>query len=360
MKFNLQLLEKLCKAPGAPGREERIRELVRGQLEGLCDEVTTDVLGNVIGHRRATVTRGGNGQTQGGVDRPRRLMLSCHMDEIAFLVTHVDDRGFVRFTTLGGFDPKTLTAQRVWVHGRRDLLGVMGTKPVHILTDEERRAAPKVDDYFVDVGLPPEEVSAQVSIGDVITREREVVEIGDMVSGKSFDNRIGVFVVLEALRRIGDHECDIYAAATVQEEIGLRGATVAARNIDPDIGIALDITVANDVPEAKPQQYCTRLGSGAAIKIMDSSVVCHPGVVRLLDTVATERNIKVQREVLVRGGTDTGAIQRSGSGAAAGCVSIPTRYVHSSIEMCAKADVEAAIQLLTAFIEEVHRESFAL
>lgn len=350
MNFNLTLLEELCKTPGAPGREERVRELVRGHLEKLCDEVTTDVLGNVIGLKRGS----------DGGDTPRRLMLSSHMDEISFLVTHVDDHGFIRFTTLGNFDPKTLTAQRVWVHGKRDLLGVMGTKPIHILTEDERHAAPTINDYFVDVGLPPDEVAALVSVGDVMTREREVVEIGETVSGKSFDNRMGIFVLLEALRRLGAHHYDVYAVATVQEEIGLRGATVAARNIDPDVGIALDITVANDVPEAKPQQYCTRLGLGAAIKIMDSSVVCHPGVVGLLEAVASERAIAVQREVLVRGGTDTGAIQRSGSGAAVGCVSIPTRYVHSSIEMCAKSDIEAAIQLLAAFVEEVHRESFSL
>ncbi len=351
MDLNLDLLRRLCETPGAPGREERVRELVIERLRPLCDEISTDVLGNVIGLRRAP----GRGST-----KPLRLMLSSHMDEISFLVTHVDEGGFIRFTPLGGFDAKTLTAQRVNVHGKRDLLGVLGTKPVHVMSEEEKKTAPKLDDYFVDVGLPAAEVKALVSVGDVITRQRDLVEIGNTLNGKSFDNRMGLFVMLEALARQGAHEVDVYAVASVQEEIGLRGATVAARNIEPDIGIALDITVANDVPDAKSHEHITRLGSGVAIKVMDSSVICNPRLVGHLKRLAEEHNIRYQMEVLVRGGTDTAALQRSGRGAAVGCISIPTRYVHSSIEMCHKDDIRASIQLLVAFMESAHRESYAL
>ncbi len=351
MELNVELLRRLCETPGAPGREERIRKLVIEVLKPLCDEVSTDALGNVTGIRRSRVS---------GPGKPQRLMLSSHMDEISFLATHVDDAGFIRFTPLGGFDPKTLTAQRVIVHGKKDILGVLGSKPIHIMTEEERKTAPKIEDYFVDVGLPVAEVRAIVSVGDVITRQRDLVEVGNTLNGKSFDNRMGVFVLLEALARLKSHEVDVFAVASVQEEIGLRGATVAARNIDPDLGIALDTTVANDVPEAKAHEHVTKLGGGVAIKVMDSSVVCNPKVVAFLRRIAEEQKIPYQLEVLVRGGTDTAAIQRSGKGAAVGCISIPTRYVHSVIEMCHKDDIRAAIRLLAAFVESAHRESFKL
>ena len=352
MDLDLNLLKRLCELPGAPGREERIRAFVQEKLEPLCEEVSVDAIGNLIGIKRATST--------GGDTPALRLMISSHLDEISFMVTHIDDRGYLRFTPLGGFDAKTLTAQRVIVHGKKDLIGVLGTKPIHIMTEEERRAAPKLDDYFVDVGLSAEEVRATVSVGDVVTRQRDVVEIGHSVTGKSFDNRMGVFVMLEALASVEHHGVDIYAVASTQEEIGIRGATVATRNIDPDLGIALDITVANDVPEAKSHEYITQLGKGAAIKIMDSSVVCNPKVVEFLRKLAEEEEIPHQAEILTRGGTDTAAIQRSGKGAAVGCISIPTRYVHSVIEMCHKSDVEAAIRLLRAFIERAHTRSFTL
>ena len=323
-----------------------MRKLVREVLRPVCPEISIDALGNVIAIKR------GKGK--------RKLMVSSHMDEISFMVTHVDDEGFVRFTPLGGFDPKTLTAQRVIVHGSRDLLGVMGTKPIHIMTPEERKAAPKLEDYFVDVGLPVVEVRSLVTVGDTITRQRELVEIGETVNGKSFDNRMGVFVMLEAMRRLGPHEVDVYAVASAQEEIGIRGAMVAARNIDPDIGIALDVTLANDVPDQKPHEQVSRLGAGAAIKVMDSSVISHPKMVQYLRRTAQSAGIPHQLEVMPRGGTDTAAIQRGGKGAAVGCISIPTRYVHSVIEMCHKRDIQACIDLLAQAITHAHEEDFSL
>ncbi len=343
--MNFELLKRLCETPGAPGHEDRIREIVIDTLRAVCHDISVDALGNVIALRR------GQGR--------RKLMLSSHMDEISFMVTHIDDDGFIRFIPLGGFDAKTLTAQRVIVHGTRDLLGVMGSKPVHLLTLDERKVAPRIEDFFIDVGLHAEEVRGAVSIGDTVTRQREVVEIGETVNGKSFDNRMGVFVMLEAMRRLEGHQVDVYAVATVQEEVGLRGATVAARNIDPDIGIALDTTLANDVPDAKAHEHITHLGAGAAIKIMDSSVISHPKLVQFLRRIADAAKIPYQLEVLPRGGTDTAALQRSGSGAAAGCISIPTRYIHSVIEMCHRRDIEACIDLLILAIARAHEGDFS-
>jgi len=352
MDLNLDLLRRLCETPGAPGREERIRELVIGILSPACDEVSTDPIGNVIGLKRGKASREGR--------RPVKLMLSSHMDEIGFMVSHIDDQGFIRFAPLGGFDSKTLTAQRVVVHGTKDLLGVLGSKPAHVLTEQEKKLVPRLEDFFVDVGLPASEVRTLVSIGDVITRQRELAQIGNTLNAKSFDNRMGLFVMLESVARVKDHEVDVYAVASTQEEVGIRGASVATRNVEPDIGIALDITFANDLPEAKPHEQITRLGHGTAIKVMDSSVICNPKIVAFLKRLAEERKIPYQVEVVARGGTDTAAIQRSGKGAAVGCISIPTRYVHSVTEMCHKDDIAASIDLLTAFVESAHKESYTL
>jgi endoglucanase len=232
--MNLDLLTELCETPGTSGREERIREVVVRELGPLADELTVDPLGSVVARR-------------GGGGGPR-LMLSAHMDEIGFMVSHVEEAGFLRLLPLGGFDPKTLTAQRVIVHGREDLLGVLGSKPVHIMSDEEKRKPPKLEDYYVDLGLPGDRVRELVRPGDTVTRERQMARLGDLVTCKSLDNRAGLYVMIEAFRALAEHECEVYAVATVQEEVGLRGARVAAARIRPHIGLAIDITLANDGP----------------------------------------------------------------------------------------------------------------
>jgi endoglucanase len=334
---NLELLTELCETPGAPGREERIRAVVRRELEPHADSIEVDPLGNLIARRAGS----------GGP----RLMLSAHMDEIGFMVTHVEDGGFLRLIPLGGFDPKTLTAQRVIVHGREDLLGVLGTKPVHLMSDEEKRKAPALDDYFVDLGLPVERVRALVRAGDVVTRERAMARLGDLVTCKSLDNRAGLYVMIEAFRGLGDHHCEVVAVASVQEEVGLRGARVATARVRPRIGLAIDITLANDGPGAKPHERITTIGGGAAIKVYDTSAIVPRGVVDHLVAIAADRDIPSQLEVMVRGGTDTRELGLSGDGAPAGCVSIPTRYVHQVVESCHPDDLDACVALVTAFCE---------
>jgi len=338
--MRIELLRELCEVPGPPGREERVRELVIRELEPVVDDILVDAMGNVIARRAG---RGGP-----------KLMITAHMDEIGFMITHIDDNGFIRFIPLGGFDAKTLVAQSVVVHGRNDIPGVLGTKPVHILSEEEKKAAPKIEDFFIDVGLPKDEVLKRVAPGDVATRAPQFRDIGETVNGKSFDDRMGVFLLIEAVRAVRDGKADLYAVASVQEEVGLRGAQVATRNIEPDVGIALDVTLANDVPDAKAHEQVTKLGAGAAIKVMDSSVLSTPSLVAFMRRIAEEEGIPHQMEILPRGGTDTSAMQRFGKGAAVGCISVPTRYVHSVIEMCHRKDVEAGIRLLEALIRRIH------
>ncbi len=346
MAINLPLLKELCTAPGAPGREEKIREIVIRELEPICDEIRVDAMGNVIATKKGT---------EGG-----RFMAAGHMDEIGFMVSHIDDRGFLRFITLGGFDPKTLTAQRVIVHGRKDLLGVMGSKPIHIMTAAEKGKPPKLDDFYIDLGLPADEVKELVRLGDVVTRERDIVMVGEMINGKSFDDRVGVFVMIEAMKAMKSNKMDIYAVASVQEEVGIRGATVAAHQVDPHVGIALDVTLANDVPGAQKHQYITRMGEGTAIKAYDKSVIPNWKLVDFMRATCEERDIPHQLEVLPLGGTDTSAIQRGATGAAAGCISVPTRYVHSVIEMVHPDDVQGSIDLLAAMFELCEQDQFAL
>jgi endoglucanase len=338
--MNFALLAELCAAPGAPGREEAIGRLVRRELAAAADEMLDDPLGTVVAMRS-------------GEDGPR-LMLAAHMDEIAFMVTHVAEGGFLRVLPLGGFDPKTLVAQRVVVHGREDLLGVMGTKPIHLMSDADKRKAATIDDVVVDTGLPEERVREAVRPGDVVTREARLERLGDLVTGKSLDNRAGLYVMVEAFRNLSTHRCRVYAAATAQEEVGARGARVAASRVAPDLGLAIDTTFANDLPDAKAHQRCTTLGGGAAIKVFDRSAIVPARVVDHLVAVATEREIPHQIEVMSRGGTDTRELQISGRGAVAGAVSIPTRYLHQSVEVCHPDDLDACVRLVVAFCETAH------
>jgi endoglucanase len=281
-------------------------------------------------------------------------MIAAHMDEIGFIVTHIDDHGFVRFHTLGGFDPKTLTAQRVIIHGKKDLIGVMGSKPIHVMTAAERTKVPKTTDYFIDLGMPKAEVIKFISVGDSITRQRELIEMGDCVNCKSIDNRVSVFILIETLKQLKNCPYDVYGVFTVQEEVGIRGAQVATLAIKPDFGFGLDTTIAYDVPGASAHEKITELGKGAAIKIMDSQTICDYRMVRYMKELAEKKNITTQVEILPAGGTDTMGIQRfTPGGSIAGAVSIPTRHIHQVIEMAHKEDILQSIELLSACIENL-------
>jgi endoglucanase len=337
----LDLLRALAEAPGPPGREDRVADIVEPELRATCDRVDRDPLGSLVGVR------------PGPAGAPR-LLLAAHMDEIGLMVTQVDDRGFVRVIPLGGWDPRTLVAQRVTVHGRRDLLGVVGTVAVHLL-DEEARARPlRIEDMAVDVGLPAEEARELIRPGDVVSRVREVAEMGHLLTGKSLDDRVGVFVMLEALRAAGPARVEVHAAATVQEEVGLRGARVVAGRVRPHVGLGIETNPVDDGPGAPASGPTTRIGEGAAIRVADASAIADERVVGLLVRLAGERGIPVQFHVSARGGTDTRELQLAGDGAAAACVSVPTRYLHSSVEACHPDDVRACIALVAAFIEHAH------
>lgn len=345
--LNFDLLKKITETPGAPGFESKIRALICDEISGLADDLSIDNLGNIIAIKKGT--------------KAKKVMVAAHMDEISFIVTHIDDDGFIRFHTLGGFDPKTLTAQKVTIHGKQDIIGVMGTKPIHVLTPEEKSKAPKITDFFIDTGMTRDQLTSLVEVGDPITRRGDLEVLGNTVNGKSIDNRISVFILIEVLKKLklSSIPYDLYAVFTTQEEVGIRGAITAASGIDPDFGIALDVTLACDVPGMAPHEHITKIGKGAAIKIMDGSVICDQRMVSFLKSVAENKNIPYQMEILPAGGTDTAGIQRSGKGGAiTGAISIPTRYLHQVIEMAHIDDIKNCIDLLTHALQRMDQHKW--
>jgi putative aminopeptidase FrvX len=342
----MELLKRLCEAAGIPGYELEVRRIVEEALEGYVDSVSTDALGNVIAHKA------GDGPV---------VVIAGHMDEIGFFVSHIEEKtGFLRINPAGGFDPVNLVAQRVIVHTESgDLTGCIGRKAIHVLREEERKKPLELRDLFVDLGLPAEKVEEKVRIGDPVTLRQDFIEYGDLISCKALDDRVGVYVGIEALKRAKKSACDLYFVGTTQEEVGLRGARVAGFATHPQIGIALDVTIAADTPDVPAKDRVTRLGKGVAIKVRDSASISHPALVRAMRKLAEEHGIPYQMEVLPRGGTDAGALQMAQEGAAVITLSIPTRYVHSVVESLHPDDLEAAIALLATFLENADRIDLA-
>ncbi|SDJ67920.1 endoglucanase [Halovenus aranensis] len=336
--FDFELLCELTETSGVPGYEDRIREVVTRELEPEVDEVQTDAMGNVVG----TI----DGESDDSV------VVAAHMDEIGFMVRHVTDDGFVQVDALGGWDPRVLKAQRVTIHtDDEDVTGLIGSLPPHTLDEEQRESTPDVEDIHIDTGLDGEEANDRISKGDLVTMEQSTERVGDTVTGKALDDRICLFAMLEAARNIENPDLTVHFAATVQEEVGIRGAEALGVDLDPDLAIALDVTVANDVPGFEPADHVTELGDGTAVKLKDSSVIANPKVHQRLQSVADEEDIDFQLEVLPAGGTDTAGFQRAGGAVPAGAISIPTRYLHTVTESAHVDDVSATIDLLTAFLE---------
>lgn len=340
----MDLLKRLSEVAGVAGREERVREIIAAELEGLVDVLETDAMGNLHAVKRAG-------------DGAPRAMVAAHMDEIGFYVKFIDDKGFIRLQQVGGFDPRNLFARQVIVHAslsNEDLPGVMNpaSKPIHISTPEERSKIPLIADFYVDLGLAPDEVSAKVRIGDMVTLKQEFIDLGKVVTGKALDDRVGCWIAIETLKRLREPAFEVHAVFTTQEEVGLRGALTSAFRVEPDVGIALDTTLAVDTPDIKDHQRITKLGGGVGIKVMDSSSISTRWLLDEFLALAEQRGIDHQLEVLPLGGTDAGAIQRSRLGVPSITLSTPSRYVHTVTEMVSKADLEAGVALLTAFLQE--------
>ena len=349
MALNEGLLRRLIETPGVPGREEQQRKIAREELGGLTDEVRTDALGSVIG-------------TKKGWDDVR-VMVAAHTDEIGFLVKYIDDKGFLRLQTLGGHDPANMVSQRVVVTtaGGEALRGVLQPqrKPPHLATEEDKKP-PKAEEFFVDLGMPAEEVKEKVGVGDYAVMDRSLEKVGANYVGKAMDDRIGVFVMYEALRAMGEHEATVFAVATSQEEVGWRGAAASGSALEPTVVVALDVTLAMDIPGVEDENEIIPLGKGAALTVMDGYSISHAKLVEHFRAIAEREGIQHQMEILPSGGTDAGEVQRLHGGVPAITLSIPCRYVHTPNEMVNAEDVRTAITLLARYLEEAHTGDYAL
>ncbi len=345
------ILSKLCSVVGPSGYEDDVRGIVVDELKPYADSLWIDSLGNVIALKK--------GRGEG------KLMLAGHMDEIGLMISYIDDKGFLRFNPIGGWSERILPGQRVLIKTSTGKLirGVIGSKPPHIMKPEEAQKVIPMKELFIDIGATSRDEARKlgVEVGDVAVIDRDVARIGngDIVTGRAFDDRIGVAVMIEAFKALENTNVDIYAVATVQEEVGLKGARVAAYSIEPHVALALDVTIANDIPGVPENEWVTRIGKGPAIKIMDgrsgSGLIAHPAVRKLLIEVAKEENIPYQLEVLPGGTTDASIIQLNKEGVPAGTVSIPTRYVHSPIELLSLEDALNATKLVIGFAKRITR-----
>lgn len=324
----IDLMKKLTGAFGPSGNEETIAQIIREEIEQYVDEIRIDTLGNLIGIKK------GNG---------KKIMLAAHMDQIGFMVIYIDEKGFLRFTNLGGISVANSIHRRVkFKNGMR---GVIGYE-----TEIQDWKDIKLNRMYIDIGASSrEEAEKYVSIGDVAVYDSETVEENGKLMGGAMDDRAGCAVLIQTLKDLSQSPHEIYFVFTVQEELGLRGAKTAAYGLNPDIAIAVDVTATGDTPKARTM--AVELGKGAAIKVIDRSVLCHPKVKNLMIDTAEKWNIPYQMEVLEFGGTDAGAIHLTRSGVPSGVLSIPCRYIHSANETIDLGDLDNSVKLLTKILE---------
>jgi putative aminopeptidase FrvX len=334
--MNIKLLKLLCETPGLPGAEEPVKKIIKKEFEKLTKEVSEDALGNIIAHIP------GKGP---------KLVLDAHTDEVGFMVNHIDKRGFVRVTSLGGMDPRVFYGQRLIIYGKKPLVGMVGAVPPHISKSGNNKEVPEIEDCVVDLGLRADKVHKLVSIGDVVSFYPPFEETEDAIISKAIDDRVGLFVMLEALRKKPKLGCDLYLTATVQEEAGLRGAHVIVPVIEPDFVIALEGTVAMDLPEIAENKTLANVEKGPEIRLLDRFLVAHRPFSYFIMDIAKKKKIPYQVTVKNAGSTNATAMQVTGKGSRAAVVSVPTRYLHSPSSLAYKSDIEDTIKLIYHVIE---------
>jgi tetrahedral aminopeptidase len=336
-------LRQLVEAPGISGREEQVRALVAEQFGHLTSDIITDAMGSLIAHIP------GKGP---------RVALIAHMDEIGFLVSKIEPEGFIRVMPVGGIDPRVFGAQKVVVHGRRELVGIVGSTPPHLLKKadgQDRKDAVPIEESFIDLGLPAEQVVALVKVGDPVTFGTACWDNEHAFFAKALDDRVGLFVMLAAVRKAARIDCDLFLIASTQEEYGLRGAGPATFTVKPHIAVALEGTVASDTPGLKlpANIMATGQGKGPEIRLSDKGMISHRGLADFLAEVAESGGIAYQVIVKNTGSTDAAKSQTAGEGVRVCTVSVPTRYIHAPVAMVRKTDVARTVDLVAAFLERV-------
>lgn len=343
----LQMFKDLTEANGAPGNEYAVRDMMKKYLEPVSSELVYDRLGSVVGKK------------VGQADGPT-VLIAGHMDEVSFMVTRITDEGFIRFQPLGGWWGQVMLAQRVKIETRKgELVGVIGSKPPHILSPEERKKTVEIKDMFIDIGVDSKEEAeaAGVRPGDTIIPICPFTEMANpkFLLAKAWDNRVGCAVAIDVLNQLksDDHPNTVFSGATVQEEVGLRGATTLAHTIAPDVALAIDVTVAGDMPGVRAEDAPCKMGKGVAIGLYDASMVSHRKFRELVIQIAEEANIPLQYDYMPGGGTDAGRFHTSGSGVPSLAISIPSRYIHSHASIIHRDDYDSAVKLVVELVKRL-------
>jgi len=336
------LLEKLSNAHGISGYEGDIREIIRGEIEPYVDDVRVDRIGNIIGTKKG---------------KNPSVMIAAHMDEIGLMAKYVDDKGFIRFVTVGGWFDQTLLSQRVIVSGKKGRInGVIGSKPPHRMDAEERKKPIKADDMFIDIGAKNREDAEEMGVvpGSTVVIDMELKELGNgKVTGKAFDNRAGVVMMIEALKRMKT-DLTVYAVGTVQEEVGLKGAKTSAFGLNPDVAIATDVTIPGDHPGIEKKDASIEMGKGPSVNVLDASgrgLITPEPVLKWLCETANRNDIPIQLDVSSGGTTDATAIFLARDGIPSGGISIPCRYIHSPVEVMDIEDLDKCAELIARAVE---------
>lgn len=340
--MDIKLLKKLCDTPGMPGGEGLIRDLVIKELKDFTKDISIDAMGNVIAHVRG---------------KGHRLVLDAHTDEVGFMVHYIDDNGFIYLTPLGGMDPRVYYAQRLTIWGKRPLIGMVAAIPPHISKSGNNKEVPEIEDCVVDVGLSADNVKSLVSIGDYVSFSTELVETEDSVISKALDDRMGLFIIIETLKRNPDVHCDLFITATVQEEIGLRGARLITPVVEPDFIIALEGTVAMDVPGIPANKSLANVNKGPEIRLSDRYLIADRAFSFFINEIAKKKKIPCQTTVKKVGGTNATAMQVTGKGSRVAAISVPTRYMHSPSSIAYKDDIENTIRLISSILENINKFS---
>ncbi|MDE3839855.1 peptidase M28 [Bacillus methanolicus] len=347
----LTMLKDLTDAKGIPGNEREVREVMKKYIAPYADEVTTDGLGSLIAKKV-------------GKDRGPKIMVAGHLDEVGFMITHIDDKGFLRFQTVGGWWSQVMLAQRVTIVTRKgDITGVIGSKPPHILPPEARKKPVEIKDMFIDIGASSRDEAMEWGVrpGDMAVPyfEFTVMNNEKMLLAKAWDNRIGCAIAIDVLKQLKDvdHPNVVYGVGTVQEEVGLRGARTSAQKIEPDIAFGVDVGIAGDTPGISEKESLSKLGKGPQIILYDASIVSHKGLRDFVTDTADELNIPYQFDSMAGGGTDSGAIHLTHRGVPSLSITIPTRYIHSHAAILHRDDYENAVKLIVEVIKRLDKET---
>lgn len=347
----LTMLKELTDAKGIPGNEREVREVMKKYIEPFADELTTDGLGSLIAKKVGK---------EGGPN----IMVAGHLDEVGFMITQIDDKGFLRFQPVGGWWGQVMLAQRVTIVTRKgDVTGIIGSKPPHILSAEARKKPVEIKDMFIDIGASSREEASEWGIrpGDMVVPyfEFTVMNNEKMLLAKAWDNRIGCAIAIDVLKQLKgvDHPNVVYGVGNVQEEVGLRGAKTATYKIKPDIGFAVDVGIAGDTPGISEREAMSKMGKGPQVVIYDASLIAHKGLRDLVTDTADELNIPYQFESIPGGGTDAASIHLTHNGVPALAITIATRYIHSHAAMLHRDDYENAVKLIVEVIKRLDRET---